>query len=165
MGMVLVLRRVDATQIAYLRANPDEAAEFAVEDEAAVESGDCVDFDKAWHVLHFMFTGSAAENNQALSLLRTDFEAIGEDIGYGPVQYHTPETAARIHNALSAISDAELWQRYDPAAIAAADLYMGETLSEADEFTEQYLMQGIPALRAVVARCAATNSGLLTVIT
>jgi hypothetical protein len=165
MGMVLVLRRVDAVQLAVLRADPDTVAEFAIEDEEAQENGDCIDFDKAWHGLHFLFTGSADQTNAPLSLLRTDSEPLGEDIGYGPVQYLSPATVAVFCNALAQLTDADLRARFDPDAMTRADVYLADVLSEQDDWSWTYMMQSIPALRTLVDRCVAKQSGLLAVIT
>jgi hypothetical protein len=165
MGMVLVLRRVDAAQIAALRANPDDAAEFTIEDEEASEAGDCIDFDKAWHALHFLFTGSADENNAPLSLLRSDGELIGDDIGYGPVRYLAPAIVARFRDALAAVSDDQLHERYDPGAMERDDVYLADMFLEEGEESWGYIIQSLPKLRVLADRCVATQAGLLAVIT
>jgi hypothetical protein len=164
MGMVLVVRRTTADDLSRLRADPELVPEFAIEDEDACESGDLIDFDKAWHALHFILTGQVDDSDQALSLLRTDYEPMGEDLGYGPPQYLSPDTMRAFNQALAGLSDDDLQRRYDPAAMAAAKVYLADFFVN-DENGWEYLSQSLPALRKLAQNCAATNSGAIVVIT
>lgn len=162
--MVLVIRRADDDQLNMLRANPERVMAFVVEDDYAYEAGEAVDFDKAWHAIHFLFTGSVDEVDAPLSLLRKDYEPLGEDTGYGSAQVISAANMKEFDRALKGLSDEALQQRYDPGALSRADVYLGETLAEEGQESWEYVAQGLPALRKLSDRCAATNSALIAVI-
>jgi hypothetical protein len=157
--MVLYVRRVEGEAIP---RDPDEFVEFFF-DEDVEKAGDLIDFDKAWHGLHFLLTGSAEGTDSPLSLLLDKGEPVGEDGGYGPPLLVSSADMRAFHEALSNLSDAQLQSRYDPEAMLAADLYMAEALGE-EEIGWEYLSQGIPALRRLAERCAQEGSGAIVFI-
>ncbi|WP_252492921.1 DUF1877 family protein, partial [Escherichia coli] len=77
MGMVVYLYRATADEVAGLAAAPDMVHETIFAEDAGER---LVDFDKAWHALHFMLTGDAGSTDHPLSILvGTDEELIGTD--------------------------------------------------------------------------------------
>ena len=164
MGMVLCLRGASAQELANLRADADAADEFLFDDDA-YESGDLVDFDKAWNALQFMFTGADAESDHPLSFFPNNPERIGTDNGFGGPWVFAPERVAAFNAALAELSDDELKARYDPAEMVKHDVYLADSLADEGEVGLEYVMQGVPALRALVERCAASGSGMVGIIT
>ena len=164
MGMVLCLRGASAYQMAVLRADADAADEFLF-DEAAYEAGQIVDFDKAWNALHFMFTGSDAETDHPLSFFPDNPERIGTDNGYGGPWIYPASRVAAFNAALCDLTDEQLEARYDPAAMAAANVYLADVFVDEGPEALGYVMQSVPQLRALAQRCADTGSGMVGIIT
>src|SRR6218665_2429993 len=159
MGMVLYLRRVGDEPIP---SDPDEFADFMF-DEKAEEAGDLIDFDKAWHALHFLFTGSADPVDHPLCLWGYG-EEVGEDEGYGPPLLMKPEWLRELRDALAALSDEELKRRYDPQAMLAAEVYLADALVDEGEEGWEYVSQDIPRLRRFADRCVEHGSGAFSLI-
>ena len=164
MGMVLCLRGANQEDLARLRSDEAAADQFLF-DEAAFDEGEIVDFDKAWNALQFMFTGSDAESDHPLSFFPNDPERIGTDNGYGRSWIYTPVQVAAFDSALRELSDEDLEARYDPPALAAAGVYLADMfLAEGPEALE-YVMQGVPQLRALTKRCADAGMAMVGIIT
>jgi len=164
MGMVLCLRGASSEDLNKLREDADAADEFLF-DEQAYNAGELVDFDKAWNVLQFMFTGSDAETDHPLSFFPNNPERIGTDNGYGGPWVFTPAQVTAFNAALVELSDEELEARYDPAEMAKHNVYLAESLIDDGPEGFEYVMQSVPDLRALVERCAATGSGMVGIIT
>ena len=162
MGMRLYLRRVEDVPALWEKvADPDEFYDFLNEPEA----GDLVDLDKAWQAIHFLLTGSAWEGSGPLTFLLHAGSPIGEDFGYGPTRLASPIEVRAFRDALAALDDSELQRRYDPAAMAAEDVYIADSLAEEGETGWQYVMQSIPALRSLLDRSVETGSAIAIWIT
>ncbi len=164
MGMVLCLRGANAEDLAKLRADADAADEFLF-DDSAYKAGKLVDFDKAWNALQFMFTGCDAESDHPLSFFPNNPERIGTDNGYGGPWIYTPGQVAAFNASLSELSDKDLESRYDPAEMVKHDVYLSDSLVDEGPEGLEYVMQGVPALRALVERCATNGSAMVGIIT
>jgi len=162
--MVLCLRGASTEEIAALRGDADAADKFLFND-AAFDAGEIVDFDKAWNALQFMFTGSGAESDHPLSFFPNNPERVGTDNGYGGPWIYTPAQVAAFNAALLDLADEQLEARYDPAAMAAADIYLSDVFVDEGLEGLEYVMQGLPQLRALTQRCADTGAGMVGVIT
>lgn len=162
--MVLCLRGANEQDLVKLRADTNAADDFLFDDEA-YKKGDLVDFDKAWHALQFMFTGSGDESDHPLSLIPTNPERIGTDNGYGGPWLISQARVVAFNAALSELTDKQLESRYDPAAMAERDIYLADMFVEEGSEALEYIMQSIPELRALVARCADEKSGMVGIIT
>ncbi len=55
-----------------------------------VES-DIFELNQAWHILHFLFSGSNAESEWPAGFILSGGEDIGPDQGYGPTRMLNPE--------------------------------------------------------------------------
>ena len=164
MGMVLCLRGASDAQIATLRISSDTADKFLF-DDAAYTAGELVDFDKAWNALHFMFTGCDAESDHPLSFFPNNPERIGTDNGYGGPWIYTPTQVKAFNAALCELSDEEIQSRYDPRAMAAAGVYLADSLVDDGPEGLEYVMQGVPQLRTLAQRCADADYAMVGIIT
>jgi len=120
MGMRCSLVELDKDQIDKLLADPENVFEYLDELEENEEVGG-VCLDKAWHGIHFLLTGSAWEGEEPLCYLVKGGEWIGHE--GEDVRLLRTDQIADWANALSTISDDDLRKRYDPVAMAKADIY------------------------------------------
>ncbi|QDX26268.1 DUF1877 family protein [Sphingomonas suaedae] len=163
MSMVVYLRRATADEVAHLAANPDAVHEMVFSESA---DGRLVDFDKAWHALHFMLTGDAGKTGHPLSVLvATDEELIGTDEnGFGGYWQFDPARVSAFADALAAVSDDELAQRYDPATMVREYVYLADVFEEEGEEALPYVMQGVPALRRFADEAVRDNNYVIGIL-
>ena len=156
MGMVAYLCRASAEEVGDVRSNPDSVDDFAF-DEARADR--LVDFDKAWHALHFMLTGEAGSTDHPLNLLvASDPEMEGTDeLGFGGYWLAEPDRVRRFSAALSEISDEALAGRYDPTAMVAENIYLSDVFEDEGVEALPYVLQGVAGLRRLAAE--ATRHG------
>jgi hypothetical protein len=159
MGMVLCLRRVEDAAVLRAKASggTDAFVAFLYEPEA---EEDIVDFDKAWQVLHFLLTQTAYEGEPPLSFLLHAGVLVGPDFGYGPARLAEPCEVRAFRDALAGLDDATLRARYDLSAIVANDIYLAETLADEGEEGWEYVVQSLPALRALLDRSVETDASI-----
>jgi hypothetical protein len=126
--------------------------------------GDEVNLDKAWHGLHFLFTGSASEGEEPGCYLVQGGTAIGnEDVGYGPARALRPAEVAKFAAFLRSQSEAELQRRFDPLRMTQLEIYpeiWEESESEEDSAID-YLLGGFETLREFVDAASKAGDGLI----
>ncbi len=137
MGMSCDVFAVTAAALEGVLANPDEVD--ALLDHKTVPF---VGLEKAWHGLHFLLTGSPwdDESNAVLSFLATGGESVGEDLGYGPARCLPPSAVKDLDDALSQISDDDLWSKFDPARMEAEHVYPLIWDEPEADLRDEYLM-------------------------
>ena len=162
MGMVMYLRRASIADIARLDADPRGVSDFVFEDAA---EQDLIEFDKAWQALHFMLTGEAFGMGQPLGIIADETPMRSSD-GIGSLEYSIvpPDRMVAFDAALKALDDGSLARRYDPAAMAAQDVYLADSLLNDGPEALDYILQGVPALRRFAASCADAGSGAIRVL-
>ncbi|MGD9645920.1 MAG: YfbM family protein [Pirellulales bacterium] len=172
MGIYCEVRALSAAEFERLAEDPDALfeGEFdADEPEAlgasAASDGEAspnrISLEKAWHGLHYLLTGTAAEGTGPLAFLLAGGQNLGDESE--PIRYFPPGETSTIHRALSAVSDEELWSRFDPQAMEAADVYPNIWDEEEEELQEEFLMY-FGQLKSLVAAAAASGNGLLVSI-
>ncbi len=184
--MVFCLRRATAAQLAQLAADPDRVfaflgcetpppaqgllsrlfgkkAEPVPEPVDEHDMEDEADLDKAWHAIHFLLTGSAKQTDGSLCFIFHDWPPIGtasrHEVGLGQAMMVAPAALARFATALAAVSNDELRARYDPAAMAAAKVYLGDALLRDGDAGWDYVEGNLDGLRDFVTSTAAIGSG------
>jgi len=115
--------------------------------EAEGESEEMAELEKSWAALHFLLTDGQPD--------RTDLP-----MGFLRAEVCDSEETRRIAEALEPLTVEALMARYDPIAIAAADLY-GVTGGEGDD---EYIAGAYEELREVVLEAAEAGKGLLLYI-
>ncbi|MGZ4961322.1 MAG: YfbM family protein [Limisphaerales bacterium] len=130
---------------------------------------DVLDLDKAWHGLHFLFTGSDWEGEFPEGFLVSCGEPIGdEDVGYGPARSFTPEEVAQIATFLDCVDEATLRQRLDPHRMMELEIYptypglRPEDVDLEDEW--EYFTDTLHRMKQFVREAAAKNMALLVYI-
>jgi histidyl-tRNA synthetase len=91
-------------------------------------------------------------------------DEIGQDGGYGPARLLNPNTVRAVADALDALDVETLRARFDPAAMAAADIYPDIWTNGADEF-DSYLMPNLTELRRFYHAAAGNGQAVLLAIT
>jgi hypothetical protein len=80
--------------------------------------GHSVSIDKAWHGLHYLLCGKLEPAPGPLGQAVFGGTEIGEDQGYGPARYFSPQQVAEIAAALQSPSlERELHARFDAEAM------------------------------------------------
>jgi hypothetical protein len=120
MGMVCGLVELGKDQIDELLADPENVFDYLDELEENEEVRG-VDLDKAWHGIHFLLTDSAWEGEEPLCYMVKGGEWVGREGEDARVL--SPDQIADWANALSTISADDMRKRYDPVAMARADIY------------------------------------------
>ena len=160
--MNLYLRRATSEDVARLEGDPEELVPFMFEEEE--ESEAVVDFDQAWHALHFMLCGDIGRTSSPLSVM------VGNDEGLKGTEAHfygywviTPDEVRAFDGALSALSDEDIAARYDPDAFAQHNIHGADFLAD-EEGVRPYIMQGVPSLRRMTRAAAEANDYIISTI-
>lgn len=149
MSMLCSLYRISPEKAARLKACPDAVGEFlgvlmpppkvsflsklfgkfrnppppAERKFEPVAVGDTFELDQAWHILHFLFSGSNAEGALPAAFLLSGGEEIGPDLGYGPPRLLSPELSRAVAAFLAPQSFQTLDAAYITSKIEAAEIY------------------------------------------
>ncbi len=108
---------------------------------ALEDDDDSICLEKAWHGLHYLLTEDAYGGTGYGAFLLCGGADQGEDMGYGPARIFTAKDVVEINKALSAITADELWSRFDPEAMADADVYGADWIEEREEeLREEYTL-------------------------
>ena len=119
---------------------PDSVEEFLYPEDGDAEPDNHLDLDKAWHAIHFTLNGKVWEGEEPLFLTILGGEEIGEDIGYGPARYLLPDQVRVVAQALSSITPDDFATKFDPSALAAAEVYpeIWDEGAEALEYVQSF---------------------------
>ena len=103
-------------------------------------NGDGLNLEKSWHVLHYLLTGKVEEAPPPLGNAILGGQEIGDDLGYGPARFLTPQQVREVAAALASISKDDLAERFDLKAMKAARIYPVKNKSEL-ELAQGYFEQ------------------------
>ncbi len=78
---------------------------------------------QAWHILHYVFTGSADEGKWPGAFIMSGGREVGPDLGYGAPRLLTPEQSKEVATFLNAQSLQLLDAAYVTQDIAASQVY------------------------------------------
>jgi hypothetical protein len=161
------------SMICKLASVPDREAQVVLSDpsalyellEALEGSESVLSLESSWHGLHFILTGTAGEGEPPQNFLVAGGEAVeDEDVGYGPARVFDAGMVLDLDTALGMISDEEFARRFDPARLAAAEIY-----PQIWDEPRQDLLEGygycFRELKAHVHRASQTGQALIVTIT
>lgn len=181
MSMICNLRRVSVDELDRLLKTPDLIRSFLYDEPppgflarlfgasapapvawAPRRAGDEIDIEKAWHGLHFMFTGTAWKGDLPTAYLLLGGETIGNvDVGYGPAPALLPDHILEFAAHLSELTEVELRQRYDPPRMTALQIYPEIWDPGDDDEQVEYLVQAFDELRAFMVAARDTGDGVV----
>ena len=129
----------------------------------SVDPADELDIDKAWHGLHFLFTGEAWDGEPPLGFILAGGTEIGdEDVGYGPARAFTSAEVGEIAAAFDPLTRDELARRFDPARMMELEIYPEIwDRDPTDDDMLEYLLEYFDLLKEFVSRGAASGRGML----
>lgn len=123
----------------------------------------CASLDKAWHIVHYLLTGTADETDSPLGILLGAgrlLEEVSEE-----TRVVTASQMRAFSEALRLVGDDELLRRFAPetiAAMTAANVYLADAPDIAG--WGEYILQGLPELRTVANACADRSAGAVVSI-
>jgi hypothetical protein len=134
---------------------------------AETDDGSEIDLDKAWHGLHFIFTGTAWEGDPPGCFLVQGGEEIGDDDGDTPPRLLDPSQVRQWSAFLASLSDEEFSRRYDADRMTALEIYP-EVIWKRDAASQhspvEYLRTALADLRAFVAAAADHGDGIVIAV-
>jgi uncharacterized protein DUF1877 len=153
-----------------IAVTPDEVNQLAADPEAldtvlhhSAGSSRLTSLEKSWHGLHFLLTGTATEGTGPAAFLLLGGQPFGDDLGYGPARLVRPADVRNIHATLSAMTDDQLWSRFDPARMTNEGVYPVIWDENEADLREEYLNY-FANLKDVVSQANTINGGLVLVM-
>jgi hypothetical protein len=116
--------------------------------------------EKSWHVLHYLLTGKAEDAPPPFGNAILGGQEIGDDLGYGPARFLTPEQVRDVASALASLAKEDLARRFDLDAMMKAKIYPVRDESEL-ELAQEYFE---PLSRYYSDAAAAGNAMLLYIV-
>ena len=87
-------------------------------------TGADISIDKAWHGVHYLLCGQAVPGSDLASQVVMGGTDVGDNLGYGPARYFTPDQVAAIARELSRPNlEAEMYARFDPDQMMQLGIY------------------------------------------
>jgi hypothetical protein len=88
-----------------------------------VAESETFELNQAWHILHYLFSGSDAEGEWPSTFIMFGGQEIGPDLGYGPARLLTNELSADVAKFLNTQSRQSLDAAYVAQNIEDAKIY------------------------------------------
>ena len=126
MGMELIGRRLSSAELQAVLDDPTTADVLLfgdLDDDDAEMPDPELDLGKNWHAIHYLLTGSAWDIGEGAGAAVLGGVEIGEDRGYGPARVLDPDSARVVATELDALRVETMRARFDPDAMAAAEIY------------------------------------------
>lgn len=94
------------------------------EPSETLKDPDNFDVDRSWHILHYIFTGTAWEGEFPEGFIVSAGEPIGDvDVGYGPARSFRSDEVLKILEFLKGLTDDRLRERLSTASNPENELY------------------------------------------
>jgi hypothetical protein len=132
---------------------------------APAAAGEDVHLDKAWHGLHFLFTGREDGGEEPACFLLSGGEDVGEDDDLLP-RLLRPEQVRDFAAFLAALTPAELTRRFDPQRMTALEIYP-DVIWQRPEETDAplgFLLRAFDDLQAFTAAAAAAGDAVVVCV-
>lgn len=134
-----------------------ELLEF--EEDAQAAAPHC-SIDKAWHGLHFLFTGTAWEGPFPQNFLLAGGRTVGDDDN--PGRTYPPSDVVAIAAWIETVTPEALRARFDPPRMLALDIYPRIwDRDPAEDDTLGYLLENFAELQCFFREAAQSGRGLL----
>ena len=159
-GFILRLFGITSQQVSTTAAADESANRLQ-----RIQDGDELDIEKAWHGLHFLLTGTAAEGEEPGCFLLCGGEEIGDE-DVGPARVLRPDQVSQFAAFLAELSHDELARRYDPTRMTALEIYpeIWTRPAAPGESGFDYLFESFEDLRDFVKATSAKGDSLIVSI-
>ena len=120
-----------------------------------------IDIEKAWHGLHFLFTGLADGGNEPACFLNEGGEELDDE---GFVRALRPDQARQFAEFLSGLTPAALAQRYDAARMTKLRIYPYDTwppFTAGEDKPVAWLTDAFKEVQTFVKGAADAGDGLI----
>ena len=143
-------------------AKPAEGKADLLELARADGEGLETDLDMAWHGIHYLLTGTAWEGPEPLNFLVCGGKEVGDiDVGYGPARVIGSDEVKRILDAVGAIDEDKLRQRFNPEEMKSLEIYPDIwDRDPADDDTLGYCIENFQHLRQFLSDAAGNSMGV-----
>lgn len=166
--MICELRQLDPVYAQKLLDSPDEVLQYyddASEGELPEEAqGEDLDLDKAWHGLHYVLTGTAAQGKEPWCYLLMGGAQIGDeedhDVGYGPARVLMPQQVATFQQAVASLDASEVSRRFNPAEMIRLAIYP-DIWDRKDEQLEEWMQESLAELQGFLKRAVAKQQAVI----
>lgn len=140
-----------------LLQNPDILLDWMEDEEIDYPY---LEIDKAWHGLHYLLTGTAWEGNAPWTYLVLAGHPVGEDLGYGPALFLTPELVSEAADAIAGLDETTLRQRYNPEEMMRLEINPEVWVEEGEEGL-QYLLHFYGPLKEFFQTAASNGHSIV----
>lgn len=159
LGFIMRLVGITTQQVSATAAGD----EFANHPSQQILDDHQIDIDKAWHGLHFLFTGTAWEGQEPGCFLLCGGEEIGnEDVG--PARVLRPDQVSQFATFLAELSREELARRYSPTRMTELEIYpevIWTRPAAPGESAFNYLFEAYEQMNDFVTTTAAKGDSLI----
>ena len=127
-----------------------------------VAESDTFELDQAWHILHFLMSGTSAEGPWPNGFLMSGGEEVGPDQGYGPIRLLDPERSRAVAAFLDAQSFKVLDSAYVASEIEAEEIYWQASSEHAERQRQvEELWEVVKELQTFFQQTARTGNATL----
>ncbi|MFO0814932.1 MAG: YfbM family protein [Gemmatales bacterium] len=143
------------------KSKNEEPSEYGSIHEEGLSSSS---LEKAWHGLHFLFTGTAWEGEKPANFLVAGGTEVGAvDVGYGPARAYTSGEVASIAAFLETIDEMKLRSRFNGDRMMELEIYptIWDRSQEEDD-TQGYLLEYFAELVSFVNATCTRRYGMVT---
>ena len=150
LGLLLRLSPITISEV-----DPDASSS-----SSAVDPEKTLDIDKAWHGLHFLFTGSGDEGSEPACYMLKGGHELDDD---GFARALKPEQVRRFAGFLASLTEADLDRRYNPERMTTLKIYPFDDWNRqaVEEDPRRWLHDALQDLRGFVQRLADAGDGLV----
>jgi uncharacterized protein DUF1877 len=152
LGLLLRLTPITITEV-------DSDADWTPTNAAG--PGKSIEIDKAWHGLHFLFTGLADGGREPACYLNYGGEDLDDE---GQTRALRPGQARQFAEFLSALTTSDLAQRYDAARMTTLEIYPYDTWPPSTTLKNNpvtWLTDAFKEVREFARRAADAGDGLI----
>jgi len=161
MGMIGYFAAVNEDTLSALRSDPSLIEEYLYPNDGDDEAPDSMDVDKCWHAIHYLLTGQPLGGDEPYSLAVLGGEDLGEDLGYGPARFLTPEQVEDVAATLRTVGVDELANRYAPEEMELAEIYPGVIWVKDSENALEYVLENYERLVEFYSAAAERGDGMI----
>ena len=155
MGLECALWKITPSQLDELKLS-DEAVDALICGEEGAIDAECLDIDKTWHAIHFLLTGEPEGGKFPLSFAIMEGHTIAEDFIDGAT-YLFPKEVEAVSEALSALPDELVYNRYDSEEFSMTDIYRGPW----DESVRNEVIKDYQELKKFFSGAASERNAIL----